>query len=398
MKRKWILGTLMMVAPVLLLLARANPSRVGTEQTDTEYKVLQPISHDNLTIFPVVAGKTHDTSDFLTLDEGIRAGEVVVTEVGNMHGMVRPPRPNYRPPGSAQVNTLVLINNSKRPLILLAGEIVTGGKQDRVVAKDRIIAPESDPLDLSVFCVEPGRWVGSTDRFNTSYGFMAQPSVRKQAMAAKDQQKVWAEVQNQKAMISQNLASSPGIAASRAGDGGAVPSTSTTVEVNGAAVAVTPEGAVALNQIQTTTSYAKVRENSAVQDQIKSISDPVDKGFESVIKRLRDQNAVGVVVAVRGKIIWADIFASKELLGKYWPKLVQSYAAEAFSTAGARGDVDVKSAQEFVDNWKATHEVVDSEPGLYRQTELTGNSFRAFELTSLLPKQIFDLHLSKMSE
>ena len=60
--------------------------------------------------------------------------------------------------------------------------------------------------------------------------------------------------------------------------------------------------------------------------------------------------------------------------------------------------MDVKSAQEFIDNWKATHEVVDSEPGLYRQTELTGDAFKAFELTSLLPKQVFDLHLSKMAE
>ncbi len=68
-------------------------------------------------------------------------------------------------PGGAQVNQLVLVNNSKRPLILLAGEIVTGGKQDRVIGKDRIIPPESDPMDLGVFCVEPGRWVGSSDRF-----------------------------------------------------------------------------------------------------------------------------------------------------------------------------------------------------------------------------------------
>jgi len=33
------------------------------------------------------------------------------------------------------VNRLVLVNNSKRPLLLLAGEIVTGGKQDRVIGK-----------------------------------------------------------------------------------------------------------------------------------------------------------------------------------------------------------------------------------------------------------------------
>jgi len=34
----------------------------------------------------------------------------------------------------------VLVNHSKRPLLLLAGELVSGGKQDRVIAKDRIVA------------------------------------------------------------------------------------------------------------------------------------------------------------------------------------------------------------------------------------------------------------------
>jgi hypothetical protein len=402
MKSKVILGTLMMVAPVLMLVARATPGRGDTEPVTGEYKVLQPISHGNLTIFPVVAGKTHDTSEFLTLDEGIRSGEVEVTEVGKMHTMVRRPAQNYRPPSGAQVNTLVLVNNSKRPLILLAGEIVTGGKQDRVVGKDRIIAPESDPVDLSVFCVEPGRWVESSAKFDTHAGAMAQPSVRKQAMAEKDQQKVWAEVQTQRSNIAQNLAKAPGISASSTTTSGMTgreyPETTTTVEVNGAPLAVTTDGARALRELDSTTSYAKARENSAVQAQVKSIADPVEKSFESVIKQLRDQNAVGVVVAVKGKIIWTDIFASKELLSKYWPKLLQSYAAEAFSATGGQGEVDVKAAQEFVDNWKTKHEVVDSEPGLYRQTEMTGDSFRAFELTSLLPKQVFDLHLSKMAE
>jgi hypothetical protein len=77
---------------------------------------------------------------------------------------------------------------------------------------------------------------------------------------------------------------------------------------------------------------------------------------------------------------------------------LQSYAAEAYSAGGSSESVNVKTAQEFVDNWKTTHEVVDSEPGLYRQTEMTGDRFKGFELTSLLPKQVFDLHLSKMAE
>src|SRR5262249_31324927 len=118
----------------------------------------------------------------------------------NVQGLIRR-RPSdlwnerdTRRQSGAQVNTLVLVNNSKRPLILLAGEIVTGGKQDRVIGKDRLVPAESDPIDLGVFCVEPGRWTGTSEKFNAFAPPMAQPGVRSKAMADKDQSKVWAEV------------------------------------------------------------------------------------------------------------------------------------------------------------------------------------------------------------
>jgi hypothetical protein len=136
-----------------------------------------------------VADFSHETSRFLTLDEGLRSGEVVVTEAGKVQPLIRrPPRPTVH--YGDQVNQLVLVNNSDRPLILLAGEIVTGGKQDRVVGKDRIVPPKSDPIDLSVFCVEPGRWVETSSNFRGFDALMAQPSVRKRAMADKNQQQV----------------------------------------------------------------------------------------------------------------------------------------------------------------------------------------------------------------
>src|ERR1700722_18370067 len=88
------------------------------------FTVLDPIRNGSLTVFPVVASKVYATAQFLTLDEGFRSGEVVVTEYGNIRGLVRgQARPTAQP--SAEVNRLVLINNSKRPLLLLAGEIVT---------------------------------------------------------------------------------------------------------------------------------------------------------------------------------------------------------------------------------------------------------------------------------
>ncbi len=97
------------------------------------------------------------------------------------------------------MNTLVLVNHSKRPLLLLAGEIVTGGKQDRIVAKDRIVPADADPIDLSVFCIEPGRWTESSPVFGASdksaaHSFMVQPEVRERAMVEQDQQQVWDSV------------------------------------------------------------------------------------------------------------------------------------------------------------------------------------------------------------
>src|ERR1700674_2748180 len=194
--------------------------QAGAVAPASGYSLLSPIRSGNLTVFPVVASKSYDTVEFLTLDEGLRSGDVVVTEAGQARGLIRH-RPRdpaiMHPVRDAEVNRLVLVNNSKRPLLLLAGEIVTGGKQDRVIGKDRIVPPESDPVDLSVFCVEPGRWVATSEHFGASgamYGkavggpvpapmtMMAQPSVRAKAMGDKNQGEVWDEVKKQREAVS----------------------------------------------------------------------------------------------------------------------------------------------------------------------------------------------------
>jgi hypothetical protein len=270
---------------------------------------------------------------------------------------------------------------------LLAGEIVSGGKQDRVIGKDRIVPPESDPVDLSVFCVEPGRWVATTEHFGASeamYGaniggpvtngkvvppmaMMAQPSVRAKAMGDKDQNEVWAEVRKQKAAASE------------------------TVSVAGAAPGVADE-------ISRTTSYAKVNENEEVKKQVDAVAKPIEQNYQSLIHQLRDRNAVGVVVAVNGRIIWADVFASTDLLEKYWPKLVRSYASEAVVTRAKDIGVGVDRAQAFLENMEGRRETIESEPGVYRHTEVNGDGFKAFSITSLLPKTGFEVHVAKMAE
>jgi hypothetical protein len=376
-----VLMALVVVAGMVCLDLR--PVHAGEESSASGYKVLEPIRHGSLTVFPVVAGRSYATSEFLTLDEGLRSGEVVVTEYGNVHGLMR--RRTTTPAvqvQNAEVNRLVLINNAKRPLLLLAGEIVTGGKQDRVIGKDRIVPAESDPVDLSVFCVEPGRWVASSEHFGTSgatYGsatggaasgtLMAQPSVRAKAMGDKDQAEVWAEVRKQQQAVAVEVATV-----------GGVTSSTPTLE------------------IQSTSSYARVMENKDVKEKVDEIAAPIQQNYESLIKQLRDRKAVGVVVAVNGRIIWADVFASTDLLERYWPKLVRSYASEAVVSRAKGGEVSSAQAEAFLADTEGRRETIEIEPGIYRHTEANGDGFKAFALTSLLPKTGFDLHLAKMAE
>src|SRR5690348_1401223 len=88
---KKAVGIPMVLGIVLLGLAIAIPClRAGEAISATSYQVLAPIRHGNLTIFPVVSTRSHDTGQFLTLDEGLRSGEVIVTEAGNVSPLVRP--------------------------------------------------------------------------------------------------------------------------------------------------------------------------------------------------------------------------------------------------------------------------------------------------------------------
>ena len=246
-----------------------------------DYKVLAPTTQDNLTVFPIVSDTVRDTGNFLTLDEGIRSGQVVVAEEGSA-GLIRPrhprtsipdPWPEHTPVASppsssgAEVNRLMLVNNSDRPLILLAGEIVTGGKQDRVVGKDRIVPPHSQPIDLSVFCVEPHRWVATSEHFGSAGSFMAQPSVRQKAMAAKNQEQVWDEVAKSRQAV----------------------------------VAAAPPAAA--HALTGTSSYARTMGDSAVENRVNEVAAPMEKSWDNALGELRARKAVGAVVAVNGEIV-----------------------------------------------------------------------------------------------
>src|SRR3979490_2721333 len=166
-------------------------------RTEGEWQLLDPVTYENISVFPVVSSYSQDTSPFLTLEEGLATGDVAVHGKGS-ESMVRgrDGRPLYIPQTGtgAAVNRLVLINRSKRPLLLLAGELVSGGKQDRVIGKDRIVPAGAPPLPLDVFCGEHGRWTGSAEF--AAAKTIVHPSVRESAAVDQAQTKVWDSVRN----------------------------------------------------------------------------------------------------------------------------------------------------------------------------------------------------------
>jgi hypothetical protein len=347
-----------MAVAALICFSLASPAFAGGPDNQRAFKILPPIVHENLAIFPVVSNQSNDTSQLMTLDEGIRSGQVTVTEAGSEPGLVRPGQPIPQRREGAEVNRLVLYNNSSHALLLLAGEIVTGGKQDRVIGSDRIVPPNTGPIDLGVFCVEPGRWVASSEKFGSMGAQMAQPSVRTPAMAEHNQSQVWANVRASNAKMASNL--------------------------NGADAAA----------VAGTSSYAKMFASPPVA-KIVATYGGVD-AEQAILRELRSKGAVGVVVAVNGQVLWADVFASTELLSKYWPKLMRSYVAEAMTSANSGASPDIHEAQLYMENLGGGREIVETEPGVYRRTDITGNGFRVFELMSLLPKTGFTVHITKM--
>jgi hypothetical protein len=373
-----VVGVLVVVAAVGGFLSIAHGrtlSASGGAEINDSYRVLAPIESGNLLLFPVVwaNGKPAAGTPFITLDEGLKNGSVEVTEAGNVRGLVRNRGGNPGPWNEHfvgdQVNTLVLVNNSKQPLLLLAGEIVTGGKQDRVIARDRIVPPGSDPIDLSVFCIEPGRWVESSPVFGASAkapvaSFMVQPTVREQAMAAKNQQQVWESVHG--TIMAMEAAPMPG---------------------GGPMIAAPPP---------VTTSYAKAMQSDAFREKVDAAAAPLMKSRQEIMAQLGKEGAVGVVVAVRGEIVWADIFSSADLLSRYWTKLVRSYAAESLTPGDTHSAPTVANAQRFIEMPTGGRETSEGSVGVYRYEELKSDGTETFVLESLLPEAKGDVHISKL--
>lgn len=330
-----------------------------------DWRLLEPITYENLTVFPVVSASGYDTSQFLTLEEGLSSGEIIVREQG-AETLVRSRDSNrqYVQNSGPSVNQLVLLNRSKRPLLLLSGELVSGGKQDRVIAKDRIVAPGSDPLPLNVFCVEHGRWSAGS-QFSAAKTIV-HPSVREQAAVKQSQSEVWDSV-------SAGSTYTPGASGGTPTPPAAAPRLSRS-DVDATMRSEAP-----------TQSYAKLYGSSRVRESVDGLVEEVQRRFRRETSGLKGEHVVGVVIAYGGEVAWSDIFASGALFDQYWNKLLRSYAVEAAARPTLREKASTDDAHEFLRRING-HEKTESEPGVYRWRETSEGSLSQIELDTLEPK------------
>ena len=111
---------------------------------------------------------------------------------------------------------------------------------------------------------------------------------------------------------------------------------------------------------------------------------PLMQSREAILAQLKKEGAVGVVVAVRGEIVWADLFSSADLLSRYWTKLVRSYAAESLSPGETHAAPTVADAQRFLETPAGGTETSEGSVGIYRYREVKSGGTETFVLESLL--------------
>jgi hypothetical protein len=278
-------------AAVVVAIAAALAASAQT----SGYRLSEPYTYKNLTIF-LIHGKDQNTKgNIITLQEAMERKLFVVYE-------------------TSDVNELEVENLSKElDVFIQSGDIVKGGKQDRVLAVSIIIPARSGRVKIDAFCVESGRWTkrGEEDntKFNSSNDRIVTKELKIAANAARSQQEVWDKVSDAQARLSRNV-------------GGSVAS-----------------GASA-SSLQLSLENRKVV--ASIDEYVRNLSGIVN-GRSDVI---------GYAMAINGQINSADIYASNALFKKLWLKMLKASATEA--VAESRGvrlaePVKAESVKGFLD-------------------------------------------------
>ena len=252
--------------------------------------VAKSVTHKNLTVVllhgpdsPALAGKP-----FLTLQEAIEQNKLVVHE-------------------TSHVNELAIENVSPTDEVFIqSGDVVKGGKQDRVLSYDLIVPPKSGKVPLASFCVERGRWsqrgAEKADHFHCSTEQACGKDLKLAVNSARDQGEVWKQVQENQKKLSENL---------------------------GKPVA----------SPQSPTSY-----QLAVED--KDVKAKVEDYVNALAGALDGQSdVVGFALVINGQIESADVYGSSALFRKLWPKLLKAAATDALAEAKKEQKVSAPTAE-----------------------------------------------------
>ena len=231
-----------------------------------------PYTFKNLTVYlihgkDVLAGKAP-----LTLDEAMAKKIVVVHETGD-------------------VNELQIENVSETEEVYVqAGDIVKGGRQDRVLAVDLIVPARSGRMPIDSFCVEQGRWsrrgTESNERFDSAAETVVSKDLKLATKHSKNQGQVWARVEQAKTKLTA--------------------ATNANVSSNASS-----------SSLPLALEHSSVRTDSA--EYVTALAN-IAKGKTDVI---------GFVFAINGDINSADVYGSAPIFAKLWPRLLKAAAIEA---------------------------------------------------------------------
>lgn len=193
---------LFLFIPFFLIGCQPEQSSNKDQQSTVPFTIDQAaaVTHEFLSIYPIVASEV-----FIAQNEGIRELIGLKEAIGQPRFRITEKKPYGRFDDENAVNRLTVQNKTTNTVFLMSGDVVQGGRQDRVLAHNRIIPPRTI-TDVKVFCVEKGRWdyelenPDAPSRSNKKtmafrgYYNVASSQVRRTIKYSNQQQQVWDQV------------------------------------------------------------------------------------------------------------------------------------------------------------------------------------------------------------
>ncbi|HEX6540210.1 MAG TPA: DUF6569 family protein [Ktedonobacterales bacterium] len=324
--------------------AKNERSAVATAVRDLVEGVYagEPLRAGGLTLIPLLptSEQVKRRTGYLPLEEALRRGLVTVTEQAQ-----------------ATVPELIATSTAETPVVLVGGEQVIGGLQNRVLNTTILVAAHVTQT-IPVTCVEAGRWHATRADF-TSFDAFDAPV----AMDGADG-------------IAENIAQGPGSPTPRrarsarafTSDEAAyaklrrMHAKSVTASLSSGGGYRSDQSAVwneVAERMATTGSFSA----SSAMDTLYKTPERASRLKEAMEALKRPEGALGFLALVGKDVLGAEVFADETLADAYWEKLARSYAVEAMdmsdmSDMGAPGDTKAAEDTEGQSDKAATTDEV----------------------------------------